>query len=118
MSKKRYANTAARRKTIAGVGAANERGRRTPIIPTISDVTTTFATITLDQPVSLKGFPKVTDASTPSITVNAAELIAPNQVKLTFNAAPSADLAWPFEDPAIRNQVGGYVQPGTYPFPE
>lgn len=116
MAQKRYANTAARRKTISGVGAAAERGRRTPIIPTISDVSTTLATVTFDQAVTLKGFPRVFDTSTPSITVNAAVQTAPNEVVLTFNAAPSAAMSFPFEDPAIRNNVGGYVQPGTYPF--
>jgi len=118
MSKKRYANTAARRKTIAGVGAANERGRRTPIIPEITGDASTSLTITFDQSVILKGFPHVTDESTPSITVNGATQTAPNEVVLTFNAAPSAAIAWPFEDPSIRNNVGGYVQPGTYNFPE
>ena len=117
MSKKRYANTAARRKTISGVGAANERGRRTPIIAEITGDSSTSVTIQLDQNVSLKGFPAVTDASTPSITCNGAIQTAPNEIVLTFNATPTVALAWPFEDPAIRNNVGGYVQPGTLTFP-
>jgi len=118
MSKKRYANTAARRKAISGVGAANERGRRTPIVPEFSAPTGNNVTVTLDQAVSLKGFPAITDASTPSITVNAAVQTAPNEIVLTFNAAPTGAILVPFEDPAIRNNVGGYVQPGTYLFPD
>lgn len=116
MSQKRYANTAARRKTISGVGAANERGRRTPIIPTTFEDGSATVLVTFDQAVTLKGFPRVTDLSSPSITVNAATQPAPNQVELVFNAAPTVAVAWPFEDPSIRNNVGGYVQSGTYTF--
>lgn len=117
MSKRRYKNSAARRKTIAGVGAANQRGRRTPIIPEVTGDSSTSVTVGFDQAVILTGFPAAFDTSTPTITVNAAVQTAPNEVVLTFNAAPSAAISFPFEDPAIRNNVGGYVQPGTYAFP-
>ncbi len=110
MSKKRYANTAARRKTIAGVGAANQRGRRTPIL--ITDFADGSATtlVTFDQAVILDGLPGWTDTSSPTITVNAATQPAPNQVQLVWNAAPTVAISIPFEDPAIRNNVGGYVR--------
>jgi hypothetical protein len=35
---------------------------------------------------------------------------------LTFNTAPTAAISVPFEDPSIRNMIGGYVQSGTYTF--
>lgn len=117
MSKKRYANTAARRKPAAGVGDANRIGSRTPIIPSVGAPASTSVTITFTEPVILKGFPAVFDTSTPTITVNNATRPTPTTVVLTFNAAPTGAITWPFEDPAIRNQVGGYVQPGGYTFP-
>lgn len=117
MSKKRYANTVARRKAAAGVGDANRIGSRTPIVPSLSAPGGSAVTVTFTEPVVLKGYPAVFDTSTPTITVNAATRPTPTTVVLTFNAAPTAAVTWPFEDPAIRNMVGGYVQPGGYTFP-
>jgi hypothetical protein len=113
---KRYKGSALRRKANIGPGGENRLTRRTPIIPTTFDDGSATVLVTFDQAVILTGFPIVTDLSTPSITVNAASQPAPNQVQLIFNAAPTVAVAWPFEDPAVRNMVGGYVQPGTYTF--
>jgi hypothetical protein len=113
---KRYANTVNRRKPQAGLGAANRIGSRTPIIPTPGTPASTSQTITFNQPVSLKGVPAVFDTSTPTVTVNSATQPAANQVVLVFNSAPTAAISWPFEDPAIRNRVGGYVPAGSYTF--
>lgn len=116
MSQKRYPNTAARRKTQSGLGAANNRGCRAPI--TIVDFADGSATtlVTFDQAVVLNGVPGWTDASTPSITVNSATQPAPNQVELVWNAAPTVAISVPFEDPSIRNNVGGYVRDSGWTF--
>lgn len=116
-TQKRYPNRAARRKAMAGIGAANRLGSRTPLVPSVGAPTSTSVTVTFTEPVSLTGFPAVFDTSTPTITVNAATRPTPTTVVLTFNAAPTGAVTWPFEDPAIRNMAGGYVQPGTYTFP-
>lgn len=117
MSQKRYPNTAARRKTIAGVGAANRIGSRTPI--TITDVADGSATttVTFDQAIILKGTPAWTDASTPTITVNSATQTGPNEITLVWNAAPTVAITIPFEDPSVRNSVGGYVRNSGFTFP-
>lgn len=116
MSQKRYPNTAARRKTIAGLGAANLRGCRTPIA--ITDVADGSATtlVTFDQAVILNGIPGWTDSSTPTIKVNSATQPAANQVELIWNAAPTVKINLPFEDPSIRNNVGGYVRDSAWTF--
>jgi len=115
-TQKRYPNTKARSKTISGLGAANQTGRRTPIV--ITDIADGSATtlVTFDQAVILKGTPAWTDLSTPSITVNSATQTAANQVTLIWNAAPTVAIAVPFEDPSIRNNVGGYVRNSTFTF--
>ena len=115
MAKKRYANTAARRKTVAGVGAANRLGSRTPLVPTVTDNATTSVTITFNEQVVIHDVPAYTGGAD-SITCTAAEQTSPGEVVLTFNHTATG-LTVPFEDPAIRNMAGGYVQPGTYTFP-
>lgn len=116
MSQKRYANSAARRKAIAGVGAANRTGSRTPIaITDFADGSATTA-VTFDQAVVLSGTPAWRDLSSNSITVNSATQTAPNVVELIWNAAPTVAIAIPFEDPAVRNSVGGYVRNSTFTF--
>lgn len=113
-TQKRYANTAARRKTTAGVGAANRLGSRTPLVPTVTHSTNSI-TLTFADQVSLKGTPNYSNGS---VTVNAAVRTFPNTVvlQLSANGITSVPLSIPFEDPAIRNQAGGYVQPGAYTF--
>jgi hypothetical protein len=113
---RRYAGQALRRKADIGPGGDNRITSRTPLVPEVGAPAASVVTITFDQPVVLTGFPAVFDASTPSITVNAATRPTPNTVVLTFNAAPTVAITWPFEDPAVRNQAGGYVQAGTYLF--
>lgn len=117
MSQKRYKNRAARRKTIAGVGAANRVGTRTPIaIADFADGSASTA-VTFDQQVILDGTPGWTDLSTPSIKVNSASQSAPNVIDLVWNAAPTVAVSIPFEDPSIRNSVGGYVRDSVFTFP-
>lgn len=117
MSQKRYKNSAARRKNLPGPGGGNRTGTRTPIaIDSFDDGSATTA-VTFDQAVILDGIPHWTDLSTPSITVTAASLTAPNVVELIWNAAPTVAVSIPFEDTGIRNSVGGYVRDSVFTFP-
>ncbi len=113
---KKYPNTVNRRKATGSQNAANRIGTRTPLVPEITDTDTTSMTITFTQPVILKGTPQWVDTSTPTITVNSATRPTPLTVVLTWNAAPTASITVPFEDPSIRNMIGGYVQSGAYTF--
>ena len=113
---KKYPNTVNRRKAAPSQNAANRIGTRTPLIPSVGTPASTSQTITFTQPVVLKGVPGWFDASTPTITVNSATRPDPLTVVLVWNAAPTAKLTVPFEDPSIRNMIGGYVQSGDYTF--
>lgn len=115
--KKHYNKNPIRRKAQNTGGAANRRGTRTPITFTMGSSTTTTNLCTFNQPVSLKGFPAWFDTSTPTITVTAASQVSTNTINVTWNSAPSVAITVPFEDPAIRNSVGGYVQAGQVTFP-
>lgn len=113
---RRYNKNPARRKQESGPGGANKLTQRTPIIPVFSATTTTFQTVTFDQAVIVAGTPALFDSSSPTITATDIESLSPTSVKITWSAAPTAAATWPFEDPAIRNNAGGYVQPGQYTF--
>jgi hypothetical protein len=118
MSQKRYKNSAARRKNNPGPGGANRVGTRTPIAITDFADGSASTAVTFDQAVNLAGIPGWTDLSTPSITVTGATQSAPNVLDLVWNAAPTVAVSIPFEDPGIRNNVGGYVRDSTFTFPE
>ncbi len=74
------------------------------------------ATITFDQPVILKGVPKFT-TNLAGVTAASAVLSNPTTLALTFSAAitTATTLNIPFEDPGIRNAVGGFVSNSTFP---
>lgn len=116
--KKRYNKGPSRRKAAATGGAATQRGSRTPITASVNDNSAGSVTIDFNQRVSIKGFPEVFDTSTPTIVCNGATQVNAQQAILTFNATPTGSITWPFEDPAVRNLVGGYVSPGELTFPE
>ena len=84
--------------------------KATPIRITSAAVVTTTATIELDQPVVLKGIPqyRFTDGGP---VPTAASLTSPTTLVLTWAADPGdpTEILIPFEDPAIRNSVGGFV---------
>lgn len=110
-SARRYNKTPSRRK-VPGVGAQAIRGTRTPIIPTFGVVAGSTIPVTFDQPVIVKGLPDFqgdTGVSPLSVVVDSA-----TQITLTYNTAPTDPFTVSFEDPAVRNNAGGYVQPGEY----
>lgn len=113
--KRRYNKGPSRRKQESGPGAAAQLTTRTPITPTFGAKSGSSITMTLNQPVSLTGIPAYTNGA---VTVTAATRPTSNTVALTFNGALTASipLTIPFEDPAVRNSLGGYVASGSYTF--
>ncbi|HEV8605018.1 MAG TPA: hypothetical protein VGQ99_06610 [Tepidisphaeraceae bacterium] len=73
-------------------------------------------TIVFNQPVSLKGIPQYT-TDLPGVTPISASLTNPTTLSLTFSAtvATATEVRIPFEDPGIRNAVGGFVSDSTFP---
>lgn len=111
--RKRYPNTAARRKMAASQSAANMLTRRTPI--TITDITPGDSTVVVfDQAVILQDVPQWPNNS--GHMPEAAELTAPDELTLTYPAPDTTtSIVVPFESPSVRNGAGGYVLPGTFP---
>lgn len=109
-ARRRYNKTPQRRK-IPGVGAQTYRGVRTPIGIVSGDATGDVATVVFDQPVILKGLPGWTDVN--GDTVVSAVMTDPVTCEMTFSGAAGTPLTIPFEDPGIRNSVGGYVRPAS-----
>ena len=97
----------------------NTANRPVPAVPiAIASATKSgaVATIVFNQPVALKGVPALT-TNLPGITATAANLTNPTTLALTFSAAITAATSFniSFEDPALRNASGGYLNPGTFP---
>lgn len=109
-ARRRYNKTPQRRK-IPGVGAQVQRGHRTPINIVSCEGTLAVVTVVFDQPVVLHGLPGWTDNG--GETVIAAEMTDAVTCQMTFSATAVTPLTIPFEDPGIRNSVGGYVRPAS-----
>ena len=115
MGQKRYPNTAARRKTVSGVGAANRLGSRTPLLPAFNTPVGTATTVTFDTPYIWNGeLPLWTSDDNPVASVTP---LTPTTAKVVFLGTPSGDVVVGFEDPSFRNMAGGYVPNCTYAFP-
>ena len=108
--RRHYNKTPSRRK-VPGVGAENERGRRTPIGIVSASHALGVLTVTFDQPVILKGLPGWTDNGGHVIT--AAVMTSATVGSFTFDGTVATPLTIPFEDPGIRNSAGGYVRPAS-----
>ena len=88
----------------------------TPVRILSASAATTVLTITFDQAVVLKGVPQYTTDIVGANPVSAA-LTSPTTLALTFSAslASATVVNIPFEDPGIRNAVGGFVSDSTFP---
>lgn len=115
--KRRYNKGPTRRKAQTGLGAANQIGSRTPIEVTFGKFTTNDTTATFNQPVVIAELPRWFDTSSPTIVVEGIEQIDAMNAKVTFNAPATGEITIPFEDPGIRNNTGGYVNPGSVTVP-
>lgn len=117
--RRRYKNRAAFRVMTPAPGAENRLTRRTPIVPESVDGTTNTVTITFPMPVILDGIPQYsgTVGGSPE-TPTAAALTSPTTLELTYSGTVTDPIVIPFEDPHVRNLAAGYVQPGSYSFPD
>ena len=90
--------------------------QKTPVRITNATAAASVLTITFDQPVILKGVPKYTTDIAGATAVSAA-MTNPTTLALTFSAAvaTATEVTIPFEDPGIRNAVGGFVADTTFP---
>jgi hypothetical protein len=72
-------------------------------------------TVVFDQPVVLKGTPQYSVDVAGADPVSAS-MTFPNTLALTYDAAIAAatEITIPFEDPAIRSAVGGFVADSTF----
>lgn len=109
-SKKRYPNTVSRRK-LPSIGTQTQRPSQTPV--RIVDVTLGTTTVVEFDQAGLVVFGIPQYASQLGALPTACVVTAPNEVSLTYAVAPTS-ITVPFEDPAVRNGGGGYVQPGTF----
>lgn len=114
---RRYKNASLRRTANIGPGGENQVTRRTPLVPTLTDVDVATLTVDFDSPIVVSGVPAIIDNGKATTHTTTIETLSPTSVAITFNAAPTGPLQWPFEDPGIRNAAGGYVQPGVYALP-
>ena len=83
-----------------------------PITVTNMVVSTNKLTVTFDQVVGLEGVPQYMTELAP--TPVSATKTGPTTVEITYSATIAAALAVivPFEDPAVRNASGGFVNAG------
>ncbi|HEV2296748.1 MAG TPA: hypothetical protein VGR35_23100 [Tepidisphaeraceae bacterium] len=96
--------------------AANRPNPTTPIQVTGVTVLGEVATVTFDQPVSLKGTPAYT-TDVVGATASSAEQTGVATIAITFNAtiAAATEIRIPYEEPAVRNASGGFVSTSTFP---
>ena len=89
--------------------------RPTPIAVTGVLVGDDNVIVEFDAPVLLRGVPRyaLADGTLPL----RAEPAGPRSVVLTYATPPSLALVIPFEDPAVRNSRGGFVNAGRTVLP-
>ena len=95
-----------------------KNSRPTPIRIVQASAAGTVLTLTFDQPVSWMR-ELVPQYTTDVVGANpeSAQLTTPTTLELTFSASIAAAtvVTIPFEEPAIRNAVGGFVADSTFP---
>ena len=90
----------------------NSPATATPIVVTDIDTTAAKVTLTFDQAISVSGIPGYFN-DLGALPVGASALSA-TSIELTYPAGPIATVIIPFQDPAVRNSTGGYVNPGDH----
>jgi hypothetical protein len=88
----------------------------TPIRIESASAALSLLTVVFDQPVVLKGTPAYTTDVAGAAPLSAT-LSNPSTVVITFDndLTTATSMTVPFEDPAIRNAVGGFVADSTFP---
>ena len=90
--------------------------RQTPIRITSATIAANTATVTFDQPVVITGVPQYTTAEDGAAPTGAT-LTSPTTLQVTWASVVGEPVSMyiPFEDPAIRNRVGGFVADSVVP---
>ncbi len=118
--KKRYAR-ATRFRTIMSNNLQTKQTRREDMVPVLT-IAANQGTFTFDRPVTvLSDAVAITgmrdDVNAAPIAIDAGG--SPGIVVVTFPTGHTiTDIVVPFEDPAIRSQIGAYVRGGTYVVPD
>ncbi|MCI0365030.1 MAG: hypothetical protein L0219_14225 [Phycisphaerales bacterium] len=95
---------------------ANRPQPTTPIGIVSATKNVAVLTVVFNQPVTLKGIPAYT-TNLAGINPISAVLTNPTTLTVTFSAtiATATTLNIPYEEKAIRNSSGGFVQDSTFP---
>src|SRR5690349_4024354 len=87
----------------------------TPVMITTITPGSSTLSVTVDQPVIIKGTPQWT-LNIAGNVINVA-VISPTEFQVNFDASvmSAAVVNIPFQDPSIRNAVGGYIAQSAFP---
>ena len=114
--KKRYPR-AVRFRRIASNNNQTQQVRRFELVPTVS-ITGQVVTFAFDRPVTILSnadqITGIVDQVPASPTSLAYTPGSTSSVDLTFPGAAPTTVTVPFEDPAIRDQIGAYLRAGSY----
>lgn len=117
--KKRYPR-AVRFRKIASNNNSVQQVRRFELVPTVS-ITGQVVTFAFDRPVIIPSNAVETtgiiDQVPAAPTIIAYTPGSTSSVDITFPGAAPTTITVPFEDPAIRDQIGAYVRAGDYTEP-
>jgi hypothetical protein len=86
--------------------------KQTPVRISSASVAASVLTVNFDQAVVLRGTPAfTTDIAGANPVEGSAVMTTPTTMHLSFSApiATATEINIPFEDPAIRSAVGGFV---------
>jgi len=112
---RRYKNSGLRRRLQTGPQNFNRVGTRRELLATqVKDLTGGDVQIDFDQSIILSGIPQYYAVDSDEFPISVV-LMSPTRIVLTFGLAPGSTLRIPFEDPAVRNDIAGYVRPGDHP---
>ena len=115
--KKRYPRSVRFRKQMSN-NLQTVQTRRFELVPTVSAVGQ-VVTLAFDRPVSILSnalaITGIVDQVPLAPTAIGYTPGSTSSVDLTFGGAAPTTITVPFEDPAIRDQVGAYVRAGAYP---
>jgi hypothetical protein len=117
--KKRYPR-AVRFRKIASNNNQTQQVRRFELVPVIS-ITGQVVTMTFDRPVTILSnavtITGIVDQVPAAPTAVAYHTGTTNAVDFTFPGAAPTAVNVPFEDRAVRDQVGAYIRAGAYSEP-
>jgi hypothetical protein len=117
--KKRYPR-AVRFRKIASNNNQTQQVRRFELVPTIT-ITGQVVTMAFDRPVSILSnaleITGIVDQVPVAPTAIGYTTGSTSSVDLTFPGAAPTSITVPFEDRAVRDQVGAYIRAGSYTEP-